>query len=153
MKQKILIILIFVAALISLTIASAFTVSGRVQDKNFVVKKVRENTDFKKQRYSYDTLKQEEIKALEVEIAKNPSNKKSLETKLRNQKEIVTYFKFSHQMIDYFVSYDAEKNDCRLAVVSTHPILILNFSQLPSHQIYYIEKSICNGLYGYGRPL
>lgn len=134
--------------------------SLKLENKEFLVEEIKEEKRIQAATYSYKTWNDEYI----LNVTKNivdPDEKAQSIDRLRKEETNVVYFHFNKGSIDYFISAQfkekEEESYCRLAVRNRFFVMdLLNKKDIlvgSNHKEHQIDKSICNALYGFGKPV
>jgi Trm5-related predicted tRNA methylase len=177
MKRKNIILIsssLFLITFASLSIQSLMALNA-LSDQNYLEQKILDNTNFASDSYSYKKFTSDEVNnfvlAHKNEIMQDPSKEKFVSDitalnkhmneyrdYLSKQMIKVNYFYMNKNSIEYFISFKETPTEpyCRLAVRSNtlinKTLNKLGLLQSKNHAEHSIKKSICNGLYGYGKP-
>lgn len=148
-----LIIMAVVSVIVFTFLGTALLTASRLSEPKFLMTQIRNSKAFSSRRYQVNRYTPEEVNVLVYNNDVRSEERPALKEKLTKQKDDVIFFYFEKSYIEYFISHEVNSNQCRLAVMSNHPVLKnLRLPILSNHAVHYIDKEICNGLYGYGRP-
>lgn len=138
----------------------AFSALNNLTNQNFLENQIKEEPSLDGKTYSFRKWNSQQIQEI-TRSTTNPVGKKAKIESLEKEKETVTYFHLNKKRIEYFISasLDAnpEKSFCRL-VVRTNGFLIETLNKVflfnkENYKEHKISRSICNSLYGYGKPV
>lgn len=163
MKNKYYYRLLSIAFIFGLLVGETYCVFSAINDltnQSFLEAQIKEEPSLGGKTYSFRKWNSQQIESI-TRGTTDPIEKKAKIESLEKEKETVTYFYLDKKRIEYFISVkldeNPEKSYCRL-VVRTNGFVIetlnkMNLFNKENYQEHKINRSICNSLYGYGKPV